>query len=92
MAPNPLETLWKGFDALQKSGDDVGDDSPIEPPTCWQVLQASLVIHKYIDTMNDPVACKLEAVLASFNCNLHLDAAQSTRATKIPDWFRREDD
>ena len=70
-------------------GDDVGDEGPIEPPpTCQQVLQASSIIHKYIDTVDDPVVWKLEDALASFNCPLCCDAVQSTRATKIPEWFR----
>ena len=30
-------------------------EGPIEPPPCPQVLQASSIIHKPIDTLDDPV-------------------------------------
>ena len=49
--------------------DDVDDDASVELcPTHREVLQAASVINKYTDTLKDPIARKLEGVLASFRC------------------------
>ena len=47
---------------------------PVEPcPTHREVLQAASVINKCIDTLDDPVARKLEEVLVSFRCQMWLE-------------------
>jgi hypothetical protein len=39
--------------------DDVDDDAVIKPsPTCRDILQASAVITRYMDKLDDPLACK----------------------------------
>ena len=49
---------------------DVNDNAPVEPyPTHQEVLQAASVIDKYIDGVDDPIACKLKGILASFKCH-----------------------
>lgn len=38
-----------------------------------QSPSSSISYQNYIDDINDPVACKFEAILASFTCQVHLD-------------------
>jgi len=67
---------------------DVDDDAPVEPcPTHREVLQAASVINKYIDSVDDPVACKLEGILASFKCQMWLEMSISMNSTQLTDYF-----
>jgi hypothetical protein len=64
---------------IDKNGsDDVAfDDGPTEArPTIREVQQAAVVLSRYIDKLNDPIARKLETILGSFNHQLHLDQAK----------------
>ena len=45
------------------------------------VLQAASVINKYIDSVDDPVAHKLERILASFKCQMQLEMSFSMNST-----------
>jgi hypothetical protein len=65
---------------IDRSGsDDVDfDDGPAEArPTIGEVQQAAVILSRYIDKLNDPIARKLETILGSFNHQLHLDQAES---------------
>ena len=54
-------------------GDDV-DGVAIEPQlTQHKVLKAVSIISKYIDVSDDPILCKIEGLLRSFNQQLCLD-------------------
>jgi hypothetical protein len=54
-------------------GDDVDDDSPMEPcPTRREVLKALSTIGKCIEDSNDPIARKLDILLGTSNRQLHL--------------------
>ena len=67
-----------------KGGDDVDNDIPLDPrPTYRDVLKAVSTIHRYIDDLNDPIACKMEALLASFNMKLHLNESRSMKGTVL---------
>jgi uncharacterized protein YqeY len=78
------ESVLKGGD----DGDD--DDTPIEaPPSRREVLQAASVISKYLDHQDEPVARKLEAVLASFKRQICLQQSSSMGETAITDYFTR---
>ncbi|KAF8218789.1 hypothetical protein L208DRAFT_1419414, partial [Tricholoma matsutake] len=67
---------------------DIDDDAPVEPcPTCRKVLQAASVINKYIDSVDDPVACKLEGILASFKHQMRLEMSFSMNSTQLTDYF-----
>ncbi|KAF8232517.1 hypothetical protein L208DRAFT_1397341, partial [Tricholoma matsutake] len=67
---------------------DIDDDAPVEPcPTCREVLQAASVINKYIDSVDDPVACKLEGILASFKHQMRLEMSFSMNSTQLTDYF-----
>jgi hypothetical protein len=61
-------------EGLINGRDDDDDSSNIELcPMYHEVLQAASVIDKYIDTLDDPIACKLEGVLdvkCSWRCHV----------------------
>ena len=53
--------------------DDIGDDASIEAcPTHCEVLQAATVISWYVDSVDGPLAHKLEMVLAPFEHQMSL--------------------
>ncbi|KAG2354157.1 hypothetical protein BDR07DRAFT_1494994 [Suillus spraguei] len=67
--------------------DDIEDDSPLEPcPTHHEVFQAASVINRYIEHLDDPIAHKLEAILASFRHEIHLEESRSMSATHLTDY------
>jgi hypothetical protein len=71
-------------------GDDVDDDSPMEPrPTRREVLKALSTIGKCIEDSNDPIARKLDILLGTFNRQLHLKETQSMRSTLVTDFFQK---
>ena len=71
-------------------GDDVDDDTPIEPPpTRRDVLKAVSTISRYVDGMDNPTARKFEALLSSFNRQLRLEETQSMRGTVLTDFFQK---
>jgi len=70
--------------------DDIDDNIPLDPhPTYCDVLKAVSTIHRYIDDLNDPIARKMEALLASFNMKLHLDESRSMKGIVLTDYFKR---
>ena len=71
-------------------GDDVDDDLPSEPrPTRQDVLKAVSTIGRYIDDLNEPIARKMEAILGSFNRQLHLDENKTMKTTLSSDFFQQ---
>jgi len=54
-----------------------------------EVLQATSVINSYIDGVNDPIACKLEAILSSFRYQMCLEESHSMSSTYLTDYFGR---
>ncbi|KAF8240718.1 hypothetical protein L208DRAFT_1231660 [Tricholoma matsutake] len=67
---------------------DINDEAPVKPcPICHEVLQAALVINKYIDCVDDPIACKLEGILASFKHQMQLEMSSSMNSTHLTDYF-----
>ncbi|KAF8232564.1 hypothetical protein L208DRAFT_1561903 [Tricholoma matsutake] len=52
---------------------------------CFRPLLS--LISKYIDTLDDPVARKLEGVLASFRCQMRLEMSHSMKSTHLTDYF-----
>jgi len=70
--------------------DDIEDDAPLEPcPTHREVLQAASVINRYVGHLNDPLAHKLETILASFGCQIRLEESKSMTSTHLTDYFTR---
>ncbi|EIW83687.1 DDE-domain-containing protein [Coniophora puteana RWD-64-598 SS2] len=67
---------------------DEGDGDGVEPPpTRKQVLGAASVIGRCLDEMDDPLARKLEVLLASFTRQLRIDASKQLEPSKITDYF-----
>ena len=69
-------------------GDDVGDRVAIEPQPTWhKVLKAVSIINKYIDQLDDPVSCKIEGLLQSFNRQLRLNKMENMKDTVLNKYF-----
>ena len=47
-------------------GNNVDEDTVKAKPTCKEALMAAFTLQKYIADINEPFACKLEGILASF--------------------------
>ena len=72
----------------ENGGDDLDSDGPVQAhPTSCKVLQAAVVINRYIDKLDDPIAQKLEMTLGSLNHQLHLQQAKSMKSTTLTDYF-----
>jgi hypothetical protein len=73
-------------------GDDGTDDiAPVEPrPTRREVLQAASVISRYPAYVDDPVARKLETVLASFGRQMRLEESRGMVPTRLTSYFTRK--
>lgn len=73
-------------------GDDVDDEIhiPTDPrPTHRDALKAASTIRRYIEDLNDPIARKMEALLASFNMKIRVDETRHMKTTVITDFFHR---
>jgi hypothetical protein len=69
-------------------GDDVDDKSPCEPcPSRREALQALLLINRYVQTLDDPIARKVEAALSSLARQTRYEAENEKKDTKITDFF-----
>ena len=60
---------------------DCGSDDKAPFPTHCEVLQAVSIINSYIDNLDNALAWKLEVILGSFTCQIHLD--ESHKMTSI---------
>jgi hypothetical protein len=79
------------FADVNQGDDDPDDDAPIAPqPSRREVLQVTSTIHQYINTLNDPLARKLEGLLSSFQHQLCFDAQQSKQITEITSYFTQK--
>ena len=78
--------------ATNNVGDnDVDDDAPIElPPSRHEALQAKIAIEKYISTMDEPYARKLESILAEFAYSTRLVETQKMKVSLLTDYFARK--
>jgi len=81
-------------DNLDLNGHDDGNDgdsieeASLEPPPSWRdVAKAVATINRYIEELNDPLARKVEALLGTFNRQLHLNEAKSLKDTLMTDYF-----
>jgi hypothetical protein len=70
--------------------DDIDEVVPPEPqPTCVDVCKAISMISKYIDNINKPLVCEVEAVLGLFKRQLWLEEAQMAKEAAITDYFSK---
>ncbi|KAI6038127.1 hypothetical protein EDC04DRAFT_2697261 [Pisolithus marmoratus] len=65
-----------------------GEDGPVDPPpTRREALEAALVIAKYVETMDEPLARTLEKDLGSFRRLLHTAEFKSMVPSRLTDYF-----
>jgi hypothetical protein len=83
------QKAWE--EILINGRDDIDDDAPTDPcPTCHQVLQAAVVINRYVDSLDSAFARELEAKLASFRRQIRLEESHNLTSTRVTDYFFRE--
>ncbi len=63
--------------------------SRMMPPSQNVHLDAVSTVGSYIEDQNDPIACKLKAILGSFNRQLRLDEVETIKTTFLTDYFER---
>ncbi|KAM6499428.1 hypothetical protein JOM56_004936, partial [Amanita muscaria] len=73
-------------------GEDEGEGDAKEVPSRKEVLQATAIINCFAEKLDDPVARKLEHILASFSRQIRLEAQRNMVATEITDYFTRKID
>jgi hypothetical protein len=68
------------------------EDLPALTASCSTPLSLTLslfsLITDYIDSINDRIVRKLEAVLESFSCQICLEQSKAVKETIITDYFR----
>jgi hypothetical protein len=69
------------------NGDGIEEASLEPPPSRHDVAKAVATINRYIEELNDPLARKVEALLGTFNQQLHLNEAKSLKDTLMTDYF-----
>ncbi|KAI0280573.1 hypothetical protein BC826DRAFT_924275 [Russula brevipes] len=70
------------------SGDDDSDPDPIKHhPTPSEALRAISLLTDYTDTVNDPIAHKLEGLLNTFSHQICLEQFRGMKETVITDYF-----
>ena len=70
--------------------DDIDDGIPTDPhPTYRDALKAASTLCWYIEDWNDPIARKMEAILASFNMKICMDESKTMKDTVLADDFHR---
>ena len=95
MATRPLKILksLRGLAKFSKTingSGNIDDNIAIRPhPTRQEVLQAKSTIGSYLEDLNDPITCKIEAILGSFNMQVHLDDVNAMKPTFMTDYYKR---
>ena len=81
------------WESSNGDGDEVSNvnhqcGEPIElPPTCKEALQATLVLHRYANEINDPLAHKVEAMLGSFGWMTQVQEMKGMKDKKLTSYF-----
>jgi hypothetical protein len=83
------EEICKAVMTAWNVGEDVETEELNPPPTRREVLQASLVIKKYLDGMEDQDAREIDALLHKFRSRLRLEASNALVPTRITDFFMK---
>ena len=75
--------------AVANNGDnDIDNNTLIElPPSPHEALQAKITIEKYIETIDEPYAHKLESILADFASSTWLTETQKMKVSLLTDYF-----
>jgi hypothetical protein len=84
---------WKVHEAaaITGTGDHDVDDDAINNtgPSRKEALQASLMLKKYLQDLDDSFTRKLEEMLSSFGHKTHLIESQNLKPTLVTDYFPR---
>ena len=80
--------------AAANNGDNNIDNDALiawePPPSCHEALQAKSTIEKYIVTIGEPYACKLESILVDFAHSTWLNETQKMKVSLLTDYFARK--
>ncbi|KAF5334080.1 hypothetical protein D9758_017665 [Tetrapyrgos nigripes] len=86
------DSVLEARDALQNStlDNDHDDEEIVEPPPSRrQALEAVSTLTRYISTIDDEFARKLESLLGSFSRQTRLEDIRAQHDTQITDYFQR---
>ena len=71
-------------------GDDVDKNFPTEPELSQQdVLKVTSTPSKFIEKMDNPIACKLEGLIYSLNMQLCLEETRNLKDSHLTSYFNR---
>lgn len=73
-------------DGLDADDDDLQSNDTLAP-TCAEALQAAMTLQKYVSTINEPIARKVEVVLESLGWATRTREMQGMKDTKLTDYF-----
>ena len=83
-------TVTDACEAMEINGGDVDKKFPTEPELSWQdVLKVTSTPSKFIEKMDDPIACKLEGLIYSLNMQLCLEETRNLKDTHLTSYFNR---
>ena len=73
-------------DGLDADDDDLQSNDTLAP-TRAEALQAAMTLQKYVSTINEPTARKVEVVLESLGWATRTREMQGMKGTKLTDYF-----
>ena len=84
-------TPWNSLRIQKRAArlDDIDDDILLSLTQPDDIFKVASTIGKYTDDLNEPIAHKLEATLASFHTQLCLDETKTMKNRVITDLFQR---
>ncbi|KAJ3991270.1 hypothetical protein F5050DRAFT_1581700 [Lentinula boryana] len=73
-------------------GDNDKDDDTVPPvrPSRCQALQVVATLQSFIGAMDEPYACKLEGILASFGRRTRLEESHNMVDSRMTDFFKKK--
>jgi hypothetical protein len=75
---------------IHHSRDNVDNDIPLKPCQAQcEVLKAISTIGRYMDDLNELIACKMEVILGSFSRQLRLDETRTMKSSVLTNFFPR---
>ncbi|KAF8218625.1 DDE-domain-containing protein, partial [Tricholoma matsutake] len=77
----------QGEEMMEIHGGDDTNEEIIDMPSHRDALAASLILQWYVADLNDPCSCELEAILAGFGRQVHLQESQDMKPTLITSYF-----
>ena len=91
------QVVMDAIEACENIDINGGDDIELEDvptdldlhPNHHEVLKAVSTIQRYIEGLNDPIARKMEGLLASFNMKIRLDGTRHMKNTLLTDFFSK---